>query len=232
MGTAPRAAIAPPMAMPPRVGLLPTIAAIQPDTGAGSAESGADRWGAGFAYNPENCGLVGTADPCNPGAWEVPDNLDEVQGDPFEVWAGDKCSPFQPREYQARARRQLRAAASYQIARELWRGDLGATAGWANRPLADPASDVLTDGPTSIVDALACLEQAMGNCLHGGRGMIHVTRQQAIFMVSHQLVRREGQLLLTPLDTFVVADAGYDGTGPNGEAPAEGSVWCYGTSIV
>lgn len=236
------------MAQPPRVGLLPTVQAIQADLRAGSAENsaadttgtaGADagstdagRWGGGFAYNPEQCGVTGTLDPCSPGARVITDNLDQIEGEPFIVWAGDKCAPFAPRDYASRARRQLRAARSYQIARELWRGDLALAQGWSNRPLASPESDVLTSGPSSVTDAFACLEGVLGECLHGARGMIHVTRQMATFLDERKLVRREGQLLLTVHDTWVVADAGYDGTGPNGEAAADGSVWAYATSPV
>jgi hypothetical protein len=235
VGTAPRAAVAPQMAMPPRVGLIPSLTAMMEE----DAFTGQARWGAGYAFNPEGCGSGGVLNPCGHDEKEIADNPAVIDVEPFVVWAGDKCAPWQlDRDWKGRSRRQLAATESYQVARELWRGDLASVEidnngdPWPNRWLASPDSDVLTDGPTSIVDAVACLEHAMGQCAKGQRGMIHVTRQAATYMATQYLVRREGNLLLTIHDTIVVPDAGYDGSGPDGQDAAEGSSWIYGTTMI
>lgn len=228
---APRADIVPPAPAPPRVGLLPTI---RP----GALERG------GFQFAPENCGEVGAADPCDTGEKSIPDSLESVEAQAFVIWAGDRCSSFgRDRDRAQRARNQLEAGESYAVAKELWRGDVAraATPDWPNRYLASTEADVLTATgglvqPTAATVALACLEQALGDCAHGARGMIHCTRQLATHWQALNLLRREGQLLLTALDTFVVADAGYDGSGVNdaGEivAAEDGSQWAYATTPV
>jgi hypothetical protein len=216
-----------PLAQPPRVGLLPTLSG-------GTVVS--DARTVGFTFDPENCGESGVGNPelCNTDNDKpIPDNPDVIEAEPFYIWAGDKCSPQRlSRDWQGRARRQLAATESYQVARELWRGDEAQTNGWPNRYLAHEDSDVVTSGPTSATDALARLEYALGDCVHGARGMVHATRHAVTYWHQLGLVRREGNLLLTIHDTLVVPDAGYDGSGPNGQAADEDSQWAYATGMV
>lgn len=186
----------------------------------------------GFTFNPENCGDSGVLDEdaCDstPPSKTISSNesIVEVQG--FYAWAGDKCSPFElGRDWQGRARRQLAASLSYQVAFELWTGTVT-----PNRSLGhDLHSDVLTAGPTGPTDALALLEYALGDCAHGARGVIHATRHAATYWAENNLLRREGNQLLTFLDTIVIADAGYDGSGPYGQAAVDGSQWAYATGM-
>jgi hypothetical protein len=59
--------------------------------------------------------------------------------------------------------------------------------------------------------------------------MIHMPAQ----LVSvFGFVRREGNLLLTNLDTIVVPGSGYTGSDPNGDAASTGTAWLYATSMV
>lgn len=232
-----RATIPTPPASPPRVGLLPSLRADQ------VTETGPMR-AVGVAYVPEGCGTGGRTDPCDPGTLGAVDNPTMVEAEPFTVWAASKCSP-QPRDfdYQGRARRQLAAIESYEIANELWTGSLtqaSATSDgdpWPNPYFAQPAADVLTASggevtPMGAIQGLACLEQALGDYLHGQRGMIHCTRQTAIHWDQLGMLRREGPVVLTLLDTIVVPDAGYDGSGPDGSAAADEQIWAYGTGMV
>lgn len=235
MATAPRAVVEAPLAQPPRVGLIPSVAAVQ---GESAYTDDTARWAAGFSFAPENCGNIGAQNPCGGASKDIDDNQDVVNTEPIVLWAGDKCSPFdRSRDFGGRARRQLAAAESYQLASELWNGTLAKTeldaagAPWPNQFLTSEASDVLTSGPTSPTDALAELEYALGQCAHGARGMIHVTLHTATYLFGLQLIRREGNLLLTVLDTIVVADAGYGGAGPYGAAE-DGSQWAYATGMV
>lgn len=223
------------MVVPPRVGLIPSLTAIMED----DAFTGPARWAGGYSFNPEGCGASGVQNPCGNDEKDIDDNPAIVEVEPFVIWAGDKCAPWQlDRDWQGRARRQLAASESYQVASELWRGDLAQAEvdnngdPWPNRWLASPESDVLTSGPTSISDGIACLEYALGRCARGQRGMIHVTRQAAVFLDREHIVRRDGNLLLTINDTIVVPDAGYDGSGPNGEDAADGSQWAYATTMI
>lgn len=222
--------ITPPLAEEPR----PGSGALLPTLGRAVTNVEEDRL-VGFTFNPENCGESGTigVDPCVAASNKaIPDNEPIVAAWPFGIWAGDKCSPTElGRDWRGRARRQLAATRSYQVARELWTGAEADDAGAPNRRLADVDSDVLTDDATSPTDALARLEQGLADCIKGARGVIHATRHAATFWAQLGLLRREGNQLLTFLDTIVIADAGYDGSGPDGQAATDGSQWAYATGM-
>lgn len=215
--------------VPPRVGLLATVAALASD----------DRIAAGIEWEPESCVVGGVYDPdlCGPtpDSIDVPASSGTESARSFVAWGGDRCSPWdQARDWRGRARRNLEATLSYQVAHEFWTGTLAtaATPDWPNRFLASQESDTVTDGPTSVTDALACLEQGIAEAGRGRRGMIHATPQLVTHWQIGGALRREGGLILTIMDTIVVADAGYDGSGQYGQPVAEGSVWAYGTELV
>lgn len=220
--------VAPPLAAPPRPGsgaLLPTLGSLV-------VNATEDRQ-VSFATNPESCGasFVISGDPCAAGGTKtIDDNEPEITAWDFAVWAGDRCAPYElGRPWAERATRQLAATISYQVAHELWTGDQATSDGAPQTPLASLASDVLTDGPTSSTDALAVLEYGLGQCARGQRGVIHATRHAATYWGQLGLIRREGNMLLTWLDTVVIADAGYDGSGPEGQPAEDGSQWAYAT---
>jgi hypothetical protein len=195
----------------------------------------AGRWELGFSFQPEACGDADVADPCNTTAFQFSDRPAIVEGEPFAVRAGDRCSSlgFPAEDYQGRAERLLLRCQSKQISRELWEGTLAQAAGWPNLFLADSGADTVTTGPSGLIDSLACLEQALADCACGERGVIHATRQVVTHWAAlgNSVLRREGGLLLTAHDTIVVSDAGYTGTGPEGQAAGD-SVWAYATGPI
>lgn len=224
-----------PLAEAPR----PGSGALLPTLGRSVTEVTQERE-VGFAFNPEGCGTSDTLpeDPCDssPATKTIDDSPGSVGAPGFFVWAGDKCAPWElGRDWRNRALRQLRATMSYQVARELWKGTEQAAVTEPDdvsfRHLASLDSDVLTDVPTSPTDALALLEYGLGACATGRRGVIHVTRHAATYFQGLNLLRREGNQLLTALDTIVIADAGYDGSGPEGQAAEDGSQWAYATGM-
>jgi len=224
-------------ASPPRYGLVVSARAggTLTDTPVGqSSAADGDRWEQGFAFVPENCGVVNATDRCVPGTLTPPANLPIVQERPIALWTADKCSTFDNlRDFQGRARRQLLAGSPTALAREFWKGTLATAQTYPNRFLADTNTiDTATAGPIAPNDALACLEQGIAEAANGQRGMIHATVGTVTAWQAGGALRREGGLLLTVVDTIVVADAGYDGTGPGGVPAAAGSVWAYGTTMV
>lgn len=226
MGAGPRDLIEASRATPPRVGLLATL-------GIAAGQDG--EWGNGIVVEPEACESVGTFDPCDPGTLSFSGGTaDNVEADAIAIYGFDSCSALDNgRDREGRARRALAKCASSQIANELWRGDLTRAQGWSNRYLASDPSDKLGESLPAL-DALACLEQSLAECSCGERGMIHATRQVVTHWVSANLVRREAGLLVTEMDTIVVPDAGYDGSGPGASpvAPTNGNVWAYATGMV
>lgn len=224
-----RQAMNPTPVQPPLYGLL-VAAQVTPLTGV--------RWQDGVSWGPEQCGVSGrTVVDC----FGMTDPLDGnrspdvVSSDPFLVWASDECSPFgsMARDWQGNARRQLEATQSYEIANELWTGRLQQTeADQEGGFLSDHSTlDVSYTGVGNAVDALACAEQALARCGQGRRGMVHVTPQALVHLVTNNTVRREGTQFLTPLGNVVVADAGYDGSGPANEPPST-TQWLYATGMI
>lgn len=217
-----------PPATPPRYSLL---------VAAPTVVDAASRWEiGGITWAPEACAGGGVAEvECigNTAALNVAANPSNAEADPFLVWAGDKCSTigFQARDYEGRARRLLEATQSARIAQEFWTGDLSASASLDNTPLADAAADTLTTSAVSVLNGMALLEAGLADCGDGRRGMIHVTPQVFMLAYAERIIEAQGQIYTTPLGTIVVADAGYDGTGPNGE-PASTTQWAYATSMV
>src|SRR5436309_1402118 len=113
MGFGPRDVLPAIPAAPPRISLL---SAALPDTPA------SDRWISGFAWLPENCSGSGILDVCAVTPKTIPAQQGSLQFDPYTIWAGDKCSPFQflTRDWKGRALRLLAACEAYQIEHELW----------------------------------------------------------------------------------------------------------------
>jgi hypothetical protein len=213
--------VAAPPVQPPRYGLLVAVGATTED----------GRWQDGYVFEPDACGSGGrgSLEQClSTGTLPTSSAPEHIEGEPFGVYADDTCSALdQSRDRVARARRQLEAVQSFEIAEELWTGSLGLP----QRSLTDSASDTVTDGPEDVVTALACLEQALGRCYKGRRGMVHVTAQAFTHLLAAQAVRFDGGIALTGTGNIVVADAGYDGSGPGG-TPAAASQWAYATPMV
>lgn len=221
-----RAAVAAPKAQPPRVSLV-SSAVIVTETD--------DRWEAGFAYTPESCASAGISDPCAVEARTIADNEDAVEFEPFEVWAGFKCSTFgfQASDYDRRAREALEACESAQIEAELWKGTYAQDGDRPNNFLNHLTnSDRVSDGNEEPVEALALLEQALAECGCGQQGMIHAPVSVVTLWSSLNLLRREANRIYTIRDTIVVPGAGYDGSGPGGLAPADGALHAYATPMV
>lgn len=224
-----RQAIAAVPATPPRYGLLVAANVVVDE----------ERWQAGIEWAPENCaggGAIGVDCFGSTPDMPVPDeNPGIASADPFVVWGADKCSTigWQARDYEGRARRMLEATQSFSVAREFWDGAITLADSLINTPLTDAAADTVTAaaGPVGIVEALGLLDGALGECGKGRRGMIHMTTQAFVHARAAYAVELAGQVWITPNGTVVVADAGYTGSGPNGEDPGA-TQWMYATSMV
>jgi hypothetical protein len=124
------------------------------------------------------------------------------------------------------------------IARELWTGTaaVAETPDLPNDFLANSGSVFEPNGSTSTpaIEALAWLEETLGQRSCAGGSIIHCSPFTATIWRSLQLVQStpDGRLL-TALGTVVVADPGYDGSAPDGSKDATKAVaWAYGTGMV
>lgn len=218
-----------PSAGAPRVGLLASAEVIE--------EGG--RWRGGLSFIPEHCAGGGIWTYCGNDA-DQPKTIEAseavVRHIPVTIWHGDTCSTaaFDAPDFQARARRALISRQSALIADELWNGAASEAAGHGNAFLND--SGAHTDitpvgGAQPLLQALALMQDTLPDHV-SGRAMIHMSRELASVYYAHDAIRREGNLLLDAFDNIIVADEGYDGTGPDGLTPDDGTSWIYGTSLV
>lgn len=222
--------VPPPIPQPPRVSLLASAEEVTDGT----------RWTAGFTFEPYGCGYNGGSSVvCATGATDPQDvskAFDSehrvVEVEPFVAWYGDSCSTatFGSRDFVDRATRAFLVAESALIARELWAGEIAAAEGYPNPFFADGNADVLT-GVWPAAIALGQLQRELADRVPG-RGMIHTTRDVATAWYEAGGIRREGALLLDTYDNLIVADAGYPGTGPNGEARSDTTAWAFATDLV
>lgn len=219
------------------------------------------RWTRGYRFNYGPCVAGFTLDPCEPDPSPpvISGPMGERWIEPFVVAVDRECSTWgwEAADYATEAARLLDANQYDIIARELWRGDQAILSGWTdpdptpetggpgNTYLAgdwdpeflnliefnggDPAVDTM-----SPVEALAALEQALTGC-SPGPGLIHITKRLAIILASQSVLRADGGRLFTATGTQVIADGGYDGSGPDSLGKPEATAtreWAYATGPI
>jgi hypothetical protein len=208
MAVGPRLAVEAPQLTPGRRGLIASAVEVTEPS---------DRWVNGFAFDPEVCeealALPIFCDPFGDATKDAGDNPAIVEYDPFALLGWDECSTLdRRRDREGRARRHLLANESDGIERELWDGAIARAEGLPNAFLASSAATDL--GSAGAITALAALEQALADCLHGQRGMIHATVTTTTVWNALGLLRVDSGLLLTAMDTIVVPGSGYSGSTP------------------
>jgi hypothetical protein len=198
-----------PLATPPSMGLL--AAAVKP------ADVG---WELGFQWRPETCLDAEGFTPCgDTDGSGYPDPIgDDVQTYfPPGYRVRDTCTTFNRESRIERLRRRADAVASSRIGHELWTGDTtrNAPGDFKGTPVVNP---YLADGNATVVTAtgttverLAALEEAARDASDGQQIFLHVPTH-VVLPLGNVLYRR-GTTLFTPLDSVVVAEAGYPGTG-------------------
>lgn len=225
-----RASVAPPRLERPQYGLVHSLTALA---------NADERWQGGLEWEPQSCGVAASVAPCdqddNLKAIDAADNPGVSTFEPLTVWAGYRCSTFGGLgpEREQRARNLLAAHESRAIEAEFWRGTVATAEEWDNNYLAngDSYTDLAPSDTSPLVYGLAALEEALAGCV--GRGVIHATVPTVTGWIAAQAVRREGPLLLTGLNTLVIAGAGYDGAGDDGVVDTTGhTAWAFGTGLV
>jgi hypothetical protein len=216
-------------AAPPTTGL---VASAPP-----AADDGA-RWESGLAWVPERCGigyqLVPWCSDTDP-AVHQPTTTGAAYYRPVGARFAVSCSTLGGGVDPERVRRMVEATSPFVVARELWDGALGQTEPFTirgeihvNARLADPSAEIVGTGGAELLFALGRLEQAAVEASMGQRVMLHLP----VRLTSRlgDFARRVGADLLTRSDNLVVADAGYPGTGPTGQAVGA-TAWAYASTL-
>jgi hypothetical protein len=201
-------------------------------------EDGDTHWESGFNYETLDCGtstqVSSTCSPVEP--VEIISGEDDTlfrSYQPFIVESSFTSSTFNAFEYEDMAVRRLLACQQKTLEREFWAGplaraELANDADFPNRFLASEAAVDLTPTAGTAVRpkyAQAILEDALGTCGCGVRGVLHMTRGTAS---SLGMSGADG-VLATGLGNYVIAGSGYDGSGPDGSLPAGDQHWIYAT---
>jgi len=195
-------------ATPPTTGLV--ASALRPsDTG----------WEQGFAWRPERCVTWQGFGPCsNPSGVPTAPDADVVYHTPAGFRVRDTCTVMDGLRDPERVRRQVQAVTSYVVAHELWTGalslaDPGDVSGspYVNPYLSDGNATEVTPTATDLAGMIGELEAAAMVAASGQQVFIHMP--PAFTFPLGNLVRRVGNVLYTPNDNVIVADAGYTGIG-------------------
>lgn len=216
------------------------VAAAAPVTGlvAAAVRPTIDRWEQGVAWIPERCGtryrLVPWCD--EPESGYEPNRPGTVHARPVGVQWAEECTTLSGEPDMERIRRSVEAQTPFVVARELWTGEGTQAdpftvdgAARTNPYLASPDADVVGSGPLPATVALGLLEQAALEASGGQAVMLHVP--VSVSWLVGEALHRVGQQMVTSSGSVVVFDAGYPGTGPDGQ-PAGETVWAYATSPV
>lgn len=230
----PRVPILAPDILPPTQSLIegafsPTAA----EYAALTTPGGGTAWGRGLEFRSILCTGDPTAyDVCAPA--NKPEGTRSVLADvdPFVVAVDDTCSTFgyTYNDYVGRAERKHKAMESSVIANQFWTGALIPNSfhlAWgANVTDVNPGSVMIPS------EAIAMLDQELGECLHGAKGMIFCTARVFLNLFLYGgLYRPPGSLkTFTHMDNIIVADAGFPGTDPNGGVESSTVEWIYATA--
>lgn len=214
-----------PTAQPLRGGLL--AAALPPAPG---------DWDGGVVAWMESTGGWRIAQDCTTDIDDHGTDADPlpVAARPFVIQTVVRSRRSTVAEMSARARRRLDALTGKAIARELWTGaasdlDPYQLAGAGRQDYANPQPAVGDDYvnarlaaagaemftvPQPAMQALGEVEDRLAELVAGGPLYLHVPL--ALLMELGPSLQPQGELLLTPAGSRVVADAGYPGTDPTG----------------
>jgi hypothetical protein len=225
--------VSPSTAQAPFTGLVGSV---------GLTSDGDSRWANGMVWRPETC---------------FPAHIMEVCGDVHQADVGGVdggLAYYLPvglhvettcvtrvnttADDEARVRRQLMAASSFLLARELWlgtetqanpydtpTGDTNIT----NAYLASADATVIAGTPDPI-EALGELEEAATRAGLGQDVHLHVPR--VLMPQFGQILNQQGKQLRTQTGALVISDPGYTGSGPAGQAESSTAVWMYATAPV
>lgn len=222
-------------AAPPTSGLV--AAAVRPDTSTPAWE----HWELGLSWTPERCG---TSYQLAPYCQEPPDGYEAPRAGaafyrPVEHRHADECSTLGGPVDLERVRRVADAQGPFVIARELWTGEASTADPFdgqagsgpdVNAHLASSDADIIGGSATDPLTGFGRLEQAALEASHGQQVYLHVP-VMLLPRLRDVVMARVGSQLLTTAGNVLVADGGYPGTGPAGQAVGA-TAWAYATSPV
>jgi hypothetical protein len=167
----------------------------------------------------------------------------------FTIYVEIDCSaPAFWDDKEAYVRAAFERVEEWQLERIFWTGTAGGVPNAALPHLASNAAVIeqgsgytttlqLAASPVTGVAlappvALGLLEDALGDCLLGVQGVIHVSNDIASTLAHEGLLMRDGPRLRTWNGNLVVVGNGYPRTGADGSDPGIGYGWMFGTGPI
>jgi hypothetical protein len=201
-----------------------------------------ERCPAGGTTYDECLSVTGTGAPPEPGA--KTSNVDQTYrgATPITVYTDFVCNQVGLGDAATVAADALARVEQQQLETAFWTGTSGGQAVVfphlaANAEVLDVQDIVLQSAATTVVTGvdvvrgLGELEQDLADC-YTGQGIIHVPRSALATVTAQNLLDERDGRLYTKAGNLVVVGGGYTGTGPDGSAPAAGTVWIYATGAL
>jgi hypothetical protein len=217
---------------PPKYGLLNSIDLITP---------GDVHWQAsGIEWEDTLCsdGTVTFINLCPPATGfskPAERNFQFPHADPFIALGSFDCTPVGRPAAEAFdiARTRLLAWEQRQVENTFW---TGITQNGTVQPNLATGStytgvvpvDINAAGALNPVEAMAAMEEALGDLIACG-ATLHIPERLLSFFVSYHLLTDVGGILYSPAGLKVIAGHGYPGSGPNNVAASAGQMWMFGT---
>ena len=250
MGTQPMPAIEP---KPPETSLL-TSADPYPADYVGAQEGGF-LWRTGIEFRALEANQGSRDKTCrndgDPERYE-PDDINLASFQPLAVYFPHGCEGFigDPDEWWMEAVNKNHSNIAFQVARELWTGELTGNPSLQSpegtdengTPVTRDAVLVQDDDGVSPTTAVSLALANWEECAQGGIAMAHVPGVLIPDLIDKGLITRSGGRLVTPVGHIVSPGPGYPQSAgawgprtaatPAGEAAATGEAWVYVTSVV
>lgn len=192
--------------------------------------------GVGVMYIPDDCPatpqLYLVNCPSVSGSYSFTGLDTPISGAPFAVATTFTCSSIgmSPEEMQRRVTTRLSLREQIGVEQRIWQGSTGPGA-IGQIPGLLRGATALT-AASCVTEAIEMLEQQLATSQVIG-GMIHARPGMAAHLANgHLLPETPGRGFRTPLGTPINFGIGYDGTGPNGEAPDTDNEYMYATGRV
>lgn len=187
----------------------------------------------GVVYDPVGCGTGrGYPAECDdtPPTKVFDPNIGEQVALPFVVYASINCGSagYTPEYLEAKVRRKLLAVEQTGVEEALWSGAMGGVALASTPTLIGATAGFHTNlgTATGINTAVGILEDYAAG-VYGYVPTIHAETRVAALLGAGGFLRKDGNVLRTPLGSAVSFGGGYPGTSPAGAAAVAAHAWLY-----
>lgn len=220
-----------------RYGLLSIAEPITPEDG---------HWEGGITWDDDLCSEVHSTIefcpiPVTGFAPKITDrDFQSCCADPFLIYGTYDCPPVgkTAREAFNIAEKRLSNREEREVERVFWTGitedgqEINPSLQAGNTECGSaPINLTPQGGPVGVVQSMAVLESALGDCAPG-TGVIHANYGLASFLASSMLIYQHDEAWFTVTGQRLAIGAGYPGTGPNNVPATAGTTWVYATGPV